>query len=798
MMAENPQLRCVHCDLPFPPAERVTETVDDDVLNFCCHGCRGAYLIIRGAGLESFYRRREHKAGIIREAFTRQFDADYLQRYVTHAGDKSEISLIIEGIHCAACVWLIERLLDEHPGIITARVNFATHRLLVGFDPTRTTPSAICTRLAEIGYLPRPYTPDELQRAAERERRSLLLRFGTAAFLSMQLMGFSIALYGGYLRGIDPDTRQLLQILAALVATPVVFYGGFPFLRGAWFSLRNRSANMDLLITLGTVSAYSYSLYALSRGGEVYFDTAAMIVTLILAGRLYESGARRQASSGIDRLLQLAPSRARRITGEGVTEVDSHQLLIADHILVSAGERFPVDGQILTGCTEVDEAAVNGEPLPVVREPGMKIVAGTLNLSGSVEVLVTAVANESFVARVARLVEQAQACKAPLQRLADRVAMIFIPLVLLVAVGTWLYWFDQPGGWLHAITVLVVACPCALGLATPMAAMVATGNAAEHGILFRGGDILEGCAQVDLVAFDKTGTLTDGRPLVTHLSPHECSAERLLELAARAAAGSSHPLARGITKAAVERGVSTLPAAHLQTIPGRGTALHTDEGLLLTGSWRYLHEQGITAARTENDRSEVHVALNGKYVGCISLADQLRNETATAVAALKKMGLGTLLLTGDQTGVAAHIATILRLDKYHAELTPADKAALIKDAERSGQHTLMVGDGINDAPALVSAHVGCAISGGTDIAIESADLVLARADLTNLPFALRLARQTVRIIRQNLIWAFSYNLVAIPLAASGKLAPVYGAAAMALSSVCVVANSLRLKRIRKD
>lgn len=791
---------CIHCDLPIPPADLVIDEIDGNQLRFCCHGCRGAYRIICGAGLFRFYQRKDRQSGLLKEAYSARFENDYLQRFVRNNGESAEINLIVDGISCASCIWLIEHILKKESGVLSARVNFATHRVLVHFDESQTSPAIICDQLAAVGYLPRPFSLDELQRSADKERISLLLRFGTAAFLSMQLMGFSLALYAGYFQGIDPTTRFLLQVFAAVVTTPVVFYSGFPFLRSAWFSLRNRMPNMDLLIALGSLSAYFYSLYALSTGEEVYFDTAAMIITLILAGRLFESGARRKASAGVDKLLQLAPARAERIITSTTTEtIDSNQLVLGDRIRVQAGERFPTDGSIISGVTEVDEAAVTGEPLPISKEAGSNVTSGTLNLTGSIEVEVTAAAADSFVARVAAMVEQAQVRKAPVQGLADRVATIFIPFVILMALSTFVYWYGHPDALMHAVTVLVVACPCALGLATPTAVMVATGHAAESGILFRGGDILESCANLSQIAFDKTGTLTGGKPEVVSVTAHTGTEQQLLQLAATAESGSKHPLAVGITTEADRRSLSYEQITGSTTIAGRGIELETKSGLLRAGSRRFLHEHGISLPKSGGTaNSEVHIALNNDYYGVISLEDQLRKDAAKVIGKLLQNDYATLLLTGDHPDTAKRIAEQVGIKNWQAELTPADKARIIDDAVQKGKKVMMVGDGINDAPALTTATVGCALAGSTDIAVESADLILARPDLNKLHFALKLARRSMRVIRQNLLWAFTYNLVAIPLAASGKLLPAYGAAAMAISSICVVTNSLRLKNTKED
>jgi Cu2+-exporting ATPase len=789
----HPLPSCSHCGSEFPPADLIRTTVDDRQLDFCCRGCHGAYLIIHGAGLGSYYRRQDQQAVTVQEAALSRYDPQYLDQFVSHSENRSSINLIIDGIRCASCIWLIEKCLQQHPGVKHARVNFASHRLLIDFAEPETTAAEICRLLARLGYRSRPYSADELQKSADLERRGLLFRFGTAVFLSMQLMGFSIALYAGYFQGIDPQARQLLQLLAALVTTPVIFYSGSPFLRGAWFSLRNRQPNMDLLIALGSLSAYGYSLYALFNQREVYFDTAAMIITLILAGRLYEIGARRKASAGIDRLLKLAPAWASKLQAGDWIRIDSRQLQPGDIIQVNAGDRLPTDGRIRSGQAEIDEAAATGESVPVLREPGHLVISGTLNVNGRIEIEITAAAADSFIARVAVLVEQAQTRKAPIQRLADRVATLFIPLVLLLAIATFFYWGADKQGILHAITVLVVACPCALGLATPTAVMVATGRAAELGILYRGGDVLEATADLQTIAFDKTGTLTSGRPEVVSCQPFSVTEAELIQQLATAETGSHHPLAKGILAYAKKYNISFDPPTQVQTTPGLGLCAKSKTGILLAGSRRFLESRGVQLPkRTESSAaSEVHIAENGNYLGYLALADQPRPGAEELIRSLHQQQIKTLLLTGDLVPVAKALATKLGMKAFKAEQTPEEKARTLEQS--ADQKIMMVGDGINDAPALAAAHIGCTLAGSSDIAVENADLILTRAKLSTLLQALALSKRTMRIIRQNLFWAFSYNLLALPLAASGHLAPVYGAAAMALSSICVVGNSLRLK-----
>jgi len=794
---------CIHCNLPIQPSDRVVARIDSKELHFCCRGCEGAYRIITGAGLGDFYNKRDwQEPGLPQGAFETRYDDAYLQKFITRGENGAEMQLLLEGIRCAACVWLIERVLARINGVLETRVNYSTHVARIRFDPDRVSPASLFSAIHQLGYLPRPYSRDAAHQAAERERRSLLIRFGTAAFLSMHLMGYSIALYAGYFQGMSPTVRTLLQYLAAVVTTPVVFYSGMPFLQGAARSIRNRAPNMDLLIGLGVLAAYTYSLYALLAGREVYFETAAMIISLILLGRIFEHGARRRASAGIDRLLHLAPETASKQAGGTYIQVDSAELQVNDVIMVHPGDRFPVDGIIIEGTTEVDESALTGEPFPATRKPGDQVSSGSLNTTTAVKVRVAMEAASSFIARVARLVEEAQSRRAPVQAIADNVATVFVPFVILVAMSTFAFWLHHSNNLetalLNSVAVLVVACPCALGLATPTAVLVATGAAASLGILFRGGDVLETCGRISVAGFDKTGTLTEGRPQVIGVHPVKSSQQKLLELAALAESGSNHPLAQGITKEARRLGLP-VEYAEAKTVPGRGVLLQTREGQLRVGSRFFLQELGVTLPADEAaQNTEIHVALDDEYQGYILLADPVRPEAAAVLQTMGQLGIETALITGDHHQAGLRVANQLGIKQLYASMSPEAKADWVKQLSDAGQLVLMVGDGINDSPALSAAAVGCAMAGGTDIALESSDLVLTKPDLNKLSSALLLARRAIRIIHQNLFWAFSYNLVAIPLAAAGKLAPVYAAAAMAVSSITVLANSLRLARIKEQ
>lgn len=799
--------RCYHCGDPNPAGAPICHEENGQRFLFCCHGCRSAFLLIRGAGLEQFYQQRQwDEEGLPAGAFDERYSAEYLERHTTAEPDgQRSISIFVEGIRCATCVWLVERMLLKIPGVTQARLNYGTHRARVAFDPERTSAQTIFQTLTRLGYLPRPYEQNHVEEARRREQRSLVIRFVTAAFLSMQLMGYSLALYAGYFQGMSAEARALMQVLSAIVTTPVVFYAGWPFLVGGWNSLRNRSPNMDTLICIGVLAAYFASLHAMVSDGEVYFDTAAMIVTLILAGRLFENMARNRALQGVERLLRVAPATACRLRDGQTETVDTASLAVGDIVLVRPGERFSVDGMVLEGQTEVDESIISGEPLPVLRGAGERVLAGAMNLSASVQVRVTTSAAESFIARIARVVEEAQSRKAPIEQLVNRISRVFVPIVVLVSAGSFTYWSAFPAEHttplLAAVAVLIIACPCALGLATPMAVLVGTASAARHGMLFRGGDIVEMTARIDTIAFDKTGTLTEGRPRVIHVEPFPSStADELLRLAAMAEQGSVHPIARGILEEARRREIPLPSEPHSSTaIAGKGVICPTRHGTIRVGTPTLLDEGGVLVPGSPIAHHEgstaVHVALEQQYHGVILLEDTPRQDSAATIAHLHTMGIRTALLTGDTRTAGHSLAKGLGIDEVHAEQLPAEKAQWISQRMASGNHVMMVGDGINDAPALSTAHIGCAMAGGTDVALEVSDIVLTRPQPLRIVDALTIARRIRRGIRQNLFWAFIYNVSAIPLAALGFLAPIHAAAAMTISSLCVVGNSLRLRRL---
>ncbi|HEV8641114.1 MAG TPA: heavy metal translocating P-type ATPase [Methylomirabilota bacterium] len=732
----------------------------------------------------------------------------------------------VRGMHCAACVGKVEGALASVPGVSEAAVNLATERATVAFDPAQADVAALQRAVEAAGYeLVEPTAAtmggvDDERRAREGEQRALRTKFIVGAVLSLPV------LIGG-MADVFPWAPAWLRnpwLLLAL-STPVQFWVGAQFHRGFLHDLRYRSASMSTLVSIGTNAAYFFSVAVtlwphtfMDVGGMTYYETGAVVITLIVLGRWLEARARGRTSEAIRRLMGLAPRTARVIRDGQDVDVPIEQVLVGDLIRIRPGERIPVDGVIVEGASTVDESMLTGESLPVEKRPPAKVAAGTVNRTGSFVFRATAVGRETTLARIIHLVQEAQGSRAPIQRLADRVAAVFVPVVLVVAALTFSAWFffgPEPRllmALTTAVAVLVIACPCAMGLATPTAIMVGTGKGAEHGVLIKSAAALELLHRVDTMVFDKTGTLTGGRPEVTDVVPVPGGSEdEALALAAAAEQGSEHPLGEAIVRRAKERGVALPPIIEFDTVPGQGVDALAPDGRVLLGNRGLMDARGIdvtplaarAAALQAGGKTVMYLAFAGRLEALIAAADVLKPEAAATVARLKALGVGVVMLTGDNRGTAEAIARQAGINRVLAEVLPEDKAGEVKRLRQEGHLVAMVGDGINDAPALAQADVGIAMGSGTDVAIEAADVTLMRGNLAGVVAAVQLSRRTIRIIRENLVWAFGYNVILIPVAAGVLyplggvlLSPILAGAAMAFSSVSVVTNSLRLKRWR--
>ena len=725
----------------------------------------------------------------------------------------------IRGMHCASCTGKVERALYAAPGVVSASVSLASEDALIEYHADQTDPAALRTVITAVGFeaAQREDGHDDAdQQYQQAELAELKIKLLVSAVLTLGIM------LGSMLR--LPLLSHPLVLL--LLTTPIQFWVGWQFYRGAWASARHGMSDMNTLIAIGTSAAYGYSLMAVLAPGlfgaigqapQVYFETAAMIITLILLGRFLEARAKGRAADAIQRLLELQPNTARVVRDGREMEIPVTHVRVGDTIAVRPGEKISVDGRIISGVSAVDEAMLTGESMPVDKQPGDSVVGATLNKTGAFTFQATRVGKETTLAQIVHLVRQAQSSKAPIQRLADTIASYFVPAVISIAMltfGAWMLFGPEPAlsfAIMNFVAVLIIACPCALGLATPTAIMVGTGRGAEQGVLIKSGDALERMHAVTTVVFDKTGTLTTGQPEVTSVIAVSGSEAELLRLAASVEQKSEHPLGQAIVRRAQSQELSLIEVETFQATPGQGVMASVGEKTVLIGNRRFCQEHSINLSQLETEaeslaqsgKTPMFMAVNGRAVGLIAVADVLKAEALNALVRIRQLGLNPVMLTGDNRRTAEAIAQQAGIAQVVAEVLPEDKAAEIARLQANGQVVGMVGDGINDAPALVQADVGIALGTGTDVAIDAADITLIRGDLQGVVTAIRLSRRTMQVIRQNLFWAFFYNAAGIPIAAGVLypffqlvLNPMVAALAMALSSVSVITNSLRLRAAR--
>jgi Cu+-exporting ATPase len=746
--------------------------------------------------------------------------------------DGAQLSLDVQGMTCASCVRRVERALRAVPGVQDASVNFATHQASVTYDAATTTRDALAQAVRKAGY---DVTPPRVEAAASRatamdqaahdEQQAIRRDFTLAALLTAPLL--VIAMSHGAIPGTGGLAGRWLQLA---LASPVVFGPGMRFLRRAWAALRHRTADMNTLVSIGALAAWAYSAVAVVAPGvfpqphaghgaqpHVYFEAAAAIVTFVLFGKLLETRARKRLADAVRGLVALVPGTAHRLRDGREQDVPVDALAPGDLIAVRPGERIPADGEVVRGSSAVDESMLTGESVPVDKREGAAVSGGTLNQSGALTIRLTRTGKDTALGRIVDAVEQAQGARAPIARLADVVSGYFVPAVIAIATITLLVWFalDPTAQGLATaverfVAVLVIACPCALGLATPAAVAVGTGRGAELGILVKGGATLEAASRIDTVFLDKTGTLTTGKPALTDVVSASGMPEReLLGLVAAVEQESEHPVARAIVAGAASRGAAPERASEFAMEPGAGVAGVVAGRAVRVGTGAWMARAGVDTSALEPEaerlaargRTPSFVAIDGALAGLVAVADRPAPEARQAVTELERMGIRVAMVTGDRRSTARSVADELGITRVIAEVRPEDKARVVADERARGRTVAMVGDGINDAPALAGAHVGIAVGHGTDIAVAAADIALLGGGIASLPAALRLARATLRTIRQNLFWAFVYNVVGIPIAAGALyaltgwlLSPVLASAAMSLSSVSVLASSLRLRR----
>ncbi|GLS03246.1 copper-transporting ATPase [Chitiniphilus shinanonensis] len=714
---------------------------------------------------------------------------------------RQTLELAIDGMTCAACATRIEKVLNRQPGV-TATVNFATETAHLEFAAGAISEQDAVRAVEKAGYQARVRTLDTPPVHDDGALRRAWWSFGIAAVLTAPLLLEMVAMFGG---GHELVPRNLQLLLATLVQFTV----GLRFYRGAWHALRGGAANMDVLVALGTTMAWGYSAVVTLTGAHhqhVYFEASAAVITLVILGKLLEARAKGRTAGAIAELLALQPKTARVERDGKLLDLPIGDLRPGDVVVIRHGEQVPVDGEVLEGQAAIDEAMLTGESVPVPKSERDKVYAGTRNVDGMLKVRATGVGGTTQLAEIVRLVAQAQGSKAPIQQLADRISAVFVPVVVAIAVvtfgATWWWTGDFATALMHAVAVLVIACPCALGLATPTAVMVGVGLGARHGILFRNAEALEAAGKLDVLVVDKTGTLTEGRPAVTAVVPAAgLDQATLLRLAASVEAGSEHPLARAVLTRAEADGLARQPVSDFTVEAGHGLSGRVDGRIVRVGTpdWTVaLDDAGRAevARLAASGQTVVSVAVDDRFAGLIALADAVRASSRDAVAALQRQGVRVVMMTGDNAETAAAVARQLGIDDVRAGVKPADKAGAVTAFKQQGRVVAMAGDGVNDAPALAAADVSFAMRSGSDVAIEAADITLMHNDLAHVAAAISLSRATVSKIRQNLFFAFFYNVLGIPLAAFGLLSPVIAGAAMAASSISVVSNALLLKRWR--
>lgn len=715
-------------------------------------------------------------------------------------------SLTISGMSCASCVGRVEKALKSNPAVKEASVNLATEKASVTYDAQKIKASDLVGLIETAGY---KASLERDESSTKEEKKSELLR-EKALIIVSGLLTFPLVLPMLLSPiGIEFSVSPLVQWI---LATPIQFYIGARFYRGAWGAIKARSGNMDLLVALGTSAAYFLSLYLIFKHGlssphqHLYFESSAVVITLVLLGKFFEARAKHETTKAIDALRKLKPDVARVKTSDGDKEISIAKLKLKDVVIILPGERIPVDGIILRGSTHVDESLITGESLPVPRKEKDKVIGGAINADGRIEVEVSALGNETMLSRIIRMIEDAQAKKAPVQRLVDKISSYFVPTVIVIALFTILIHGLLSGDWENAIitgvAVLVIACPCALGLATPTSIMVGTGVAAKAGILIKDAEALEITHSLTLIAFDKTGTLTEGRPELVDLKSFEVSEDEALQILAALQSGSEHPLAKATLRRAKASGINPNSADNLRALPGRGIEGEIKGKKYILGSKRLIQENSLddslmrsTILDLENQGETVSLLIENSMgiIAVIGFRDVIKESAKKAISGLKDQGVKTVMITGDNKGSANQVARELGIDQYFAEVLPEDKSKIIQDLRDKGEIVGMVGDGINDAPALALAHVGMAMSTGTDVAMHSAGITLMHGDPLLIADAISVSRRTYSKIKQNLFWAFIYNVIGIPLAAIGLLSPIIAGAAMAMSSVSVVTNSLLLR-----
>lgn len=813
-MKGNNEENCFHCSLPVPKNSAYHVEINGMEQAMCCPGCQAVAKAIVDGGLTSFYQFRTETSPTARAAIPEVlkeltlYDKPELQRTFVSTDEKNikQASLILEGIVCAACVWLNERHISALPGVIEFRVNYSTHRARVRWDDTQIHLSDILQAIASIGYIAHPFDPGRQEEIYKKERSKALRRLAIAGLGAIQVMMLAVALYAGDYSGMDAKLEHFMRWVSLLIATPVVFYSAHSFFSSAWRDLKVRQLGMDVPVSLAIGLAYAASCWAtITQSGEVYFDSVTMFTFFLLAGRFLEMAARQKAGQAAEELVKLLPAMATRLTDEGDETVAVTELIAGDKVRVKPGDSIPADGVIVEGRSSIDESLLTGESVPLAKSIAEQVIGGTVNIESPLVIKVEKVGEDTVLAAIQRLLDRAQVEKPSIAKTADKVAAVFVGflLVLVSLVGLWWWQHDPSQAFWIVLSLLVVTCPCALSLATPAAMTAATGTLTRLGVLTTRGHALETLAKVTHVVLDKTGTLTQGRLALESMKTYsDSNDQQCLNIAAALELGSEHPVAKVFLQNAEIP--NTIKAQSIEAIPGQGVTGLIDGIQYRLGNAPYVKDvfnQTIDEFHFGNESShatEIYLANEKTIIAIFFLNDILREQAAESIAGLKMLGKKVWLVSGDNEAAVSYIAEQVGIATTRHSMKPEDKLAVIHELQSQGEVVAMIGDGVNDAPVLAAAQVSIAMGGGTQLAQASADMVLLSEHLPHLVDAINMAQRSVKIIHQNLAWALLYNVLALPLASMGYIAPWMAAIGMSASSLIVVLNALRLNKVEQD
>ncbi len=809
-MTGNNEQDCFHCSLPVPKNSSYLVKIDGQEQAMCCPGCQAVAKAIVDGGLTSFYQHRTEISPTARAALPEVldqltlYDKPELQRTFVSTDDKNikQASLILEGIVCAACVWLNERHISALPGVVEFHVNYSTHRARVRWDDSQIKLSDILQAISAIGYLAHPFDAGRQEAVYKKERSTALKRLAIAGLGAVQVMMLAVALYAGDYSGMDAGLENFMRWVSMFIATPVVFYSARSFFSSAWRDLKVHQLGMDVPVSLAIGLAYAASCWAtVNQSGQVYFDSVTMFTFFLLAGRFLEMGARQKAGQAAEELVKLLPAMATRIKEDGDETVAVTELMIGDQVRVKPGDSIPADGIIIDGRSSIDESLLTGESHSSAKTIGEKVIGGTVNIESPLVIEVQKLGEDTVLASIQRLLDRAQTEKPTIAKTADRVAAYFVGflLVLVTLVAAWWWQHDPDQAFWIALSLLVVTCPCALSLATPAAMTAATGTLTRLGVLTTRGHALETLAKVTHVVFDKTGTLTKGRLALEHIKIMSgIDEQQSLSIAAALELGSEHPVAKVFLQKVSSP--NSVVAKEIEAIPGQGVTGLINGIQYRLGCAAYVEggiefEKNQSSAENKPEHStEIFLADENKLLAIFYLSDELREQAAESVQALKALGKKIWLVSGDNEAAVSYIAEQVGIDRTRHSMKPEDKLVVIHELQKQGGIVAMIGDGVNDAPVLAAAQVSIAMGGGTQLAQASADMVLLSEHLPHLVDAIKMAKRSVNIVHQNLGWALIYNVLALPLASMGYIAPWMAAIGMSASSLVVVLNALRLNK----